>query len=63
MAHTFSLSSFVCTPSSEVSTTCVSRWIQWSIRALKCLTHPLTQVVLTSLRFILIITDFKVCAT
>jgi hypothetical protein len=32
----------------EVSTTCVSRWIQHSIREFECLTHPLTRAVLTS---------------
>jgi hypothetical protein len=32
----------------EVSTTCVSRWIQESTPRVEYLTHPLTRVVLTS---------------
>ena len=32
----------------EVSTTCVSRWIQNSTHAFRCSTHPLMRVVLTS---------------
>jgi hypothetical protein len=32
----------------EVSTTCVSGWIQHASPQIECLTHSLTQVVLTS---------------
>jgi hypothetical protein len=37
-------------PEHEVSTTCVSGWMKRSIKWVGCAAHPLTQVVLTSLR-------------
>src|SRR5213594_2840299 len=48
---TRNLSDMILQTGNEVSSTCVSRWIDHSIGYVVSLTHPLTQVVLTSKRF------------